>query len=141
MKFWFLLLFTAVSLGSYSQHGNKPFADKAFIYRGFSSGGTTASLRYYSKAVDTIRGITKTQLDAESLDTLNFLIAHVKSKRHFQQKIRPAFYASIINDGRERRIAIAPNWAIIDLQNKREYVFRGTPYFGIYNRFVDKNYR
>lgn len=140
MKFWFLLC-TMASFCSYSQQTNKTFADTIFIYKGFSSGGTTANLWFYSKAVDTNRNVTKIQLNAQSLDTLNFLIGHVKSKRHFQQKVGRSFYASIIKDRHERRIAIVPNWAIIDLDNKRQYVFRDTPYAEIYNRFVDKNYR
>ena len=141
MKFLFLLLFTAITVCSYSQLAGNSFADTAFIYKGFGSGGTTANLWFYSKAVDTIQSVTKSQLDTEYLDTLNYLIEHVKSKRHFQQKIGPSFYASIIKDGRERRIAIVPNWAIIDLENKRQFVFRGTPYFEIYYRFVDEEFR
>ena len=141
MKFWFLLLFTMLSFCSLSQQTGKTFADTAFIYKGFGSGGTTANLWFYSKAIDTIQNVTKIQLNIQFLDTLNFLIGQAKSKRHFQQKVGRSFYASIIKDGQERRIAIVPNWAIIDLQNKRQYVFRDTPYFEIYNRFVDKNYR
>jgi hypothetical protein len=141
MRFWFLLLFTIAGLCSYSQQVDKSFADTGFIYKGFGSGGTTANLWFYSKAVDTIPSVTKFKLNAQALDTLNFLIGHIKSKRHFQQKIGRSFYAIIIKEGQERRIAIVPNWAIIDLQNKRQYVFRSTPYFEIYNRFVDENYR
>jgi hypothetical protein len=129
------------SLCSYSQQTGKSFADTAFIYKGFGSGGTTANLRFHSKAIDTIRNVAKIQLNGPSLDTLNFLIAHVKSERHFQQKVGPSFYASIIKDAQERRIAVVPNWAIIDLKNKRQYVFRDTPYAGIYYRFMEKNYR
>lgn len=141
MRFYFLLLFTTLTICSYSQPPVISFADTAFIYKGFGSGGTTANLLFYSKAVDTIGSVTKIQLTAESLDTLNYLMKHVKSKRHSPKKIGPGFYASIIKNGQERRIAIVPNWAIIDLQNKRQFVFRGTPYFEIYKRFVDRNYR
>ena len=141
MKFWLLLLFTTMTISSYTQPTTNFFADTTYIYKGFGSGGTTTNLWFYSKAVDTVRSITKSQLDAKYLDTLNYLIEHVKSKRHFQQKIGPSFYASIIKKGRERRIAIVPNWGIIDLQNKRQFIFKGTPYFEIYNRFVDEEFR
>jgi thiol-disulfide isomerase/thioredoxin len=141
MKFWFLLLFTVASFCSYCQKTDKTFADTAFVYKGFDLGGTTINLWFYSKAVDTIKNITKIQLNGQSTDTLNFLIRHIKPKRHFQQKVGRSFYASIIKDGQERRIAIVPNWAIIDLENKIQYVFKDTPYAEIYSRFVDKNYR
>ncbi len=141
MKYSFHLLFIVTSLRLYSQQTDEVFADTAFIYKGFGSGGTTASLWFYSKAVDTVRMVTRSQLSTRLLDTLNFLFGHVKSKRHFQQKVGPSFYAAIIKNDKERRIAVVPGWAIIDLANKRQYVFRDTPYIGMYNRFVDENYR
>src|ERR1700676_176463 len=115
MKYSFLLLFAVTNLNLYSQRTDGTFADAAFIYKGFGSGGTTASLWFYSKAVDTARNVTRSQLSTWLLDTLNFLVGHVKSSRHFQQKVGPSFYASIIKTSKERRIAIVPEWAIIDL--------------------------
>ena len=141
MKYFFLSILLATSCFCFSQKSDYSFADTLFIYKGFGRGGTTASLWFYSKAVDTISTISKTQLNASSVDTLNYLITKVKSKRHFQQKVGPSFYASITRDGKERRIAVVPNWGIIDLANKRQYVFRDTPYSAIYNRFVDESYR
>jgi hypothetical protein len=140
-KFYSFLLLTVMSFCSFAQQADKPFADTAFVYKGFGSGGTTANLGYYSKAVDTMQNVTRNQLDAPSLDTLNFLVRHVKSNRHFQQKVGRSYYLSIINDGQERRIAVIPDWAIIDLENKRQYVFRNTPYAEVYNRFVERNVR
>ena len=141
LKYYFLLIFPLTSFCSFAQQTEKSFVDTAFAYQGFGSGGTTANLWFYSKAVDTMQNVTKRQLDAESLDTLNLLLGNVKSKRHFQQKIGPSYYASLFVGVLERRIAIVPDWAIIDLANKRQYVFRNTPYAGIYNRFVDRNFR
>ena len=139
MKFYSLLLFTTISFASFSQ-APKIFADAAYIFKGLNYGGSTASLWYYSKAVDTAQNVTKIQLNKNWLDTLNYLVSQVKSKKHYQQKVGPSFYASIIKDGQERRLAIVAGWAIIDLRNKRQYVFRDTPYFEIYRRFVDRNY-
>lgn len=141
MKYLFLSILTTTSCSCFSQQPNKTFADTVLIYKGFNRGGTTANLWFYSKAVDTVPNISKIQLSGSSLDTLNYLIGHVKSKRHLQQKVGQSFYASIIKDGNESRIAIVPNWAIIDLTKKKQYVFKDTPYSEIYNRFVDKNYR
>ncbi|MGO6841550.1 hypothetical protein ACCS87_36515, partial [Rhizobium ruizarguesonis] len=82
---------------------DKGFADTIFIYKGYALGGSTASLKYRSKAIDTTRYVGRIQLDRQDVDTLNFLIGQVKSKRHFQQKIGPSYYASIIKNGHERR--------------------------------------
>ncbi len=141
MRIPLLILFLMMSLSLFSQVANKNFIDTAFIYKGFHAGTTSASFLFYSKSVDTARNVIKIQLDTKMIDTLNYLVGHVKSQRHLQQKVGPSFYASIIKDGRERRIVIVPNWAIIDIQNRRQYVFRNKQYFEIYNRFVDKNYR
>ncbi|MEO6684170.1 MAG: hypothetical protein ABIN48_15205 [Ginsengibacter sp.] len=141
MKNWLLLLFPTLAMHSYDQSAVHSFADTAFVYKGFASGGTTTNLLFHSKTVDTIRGVTISQLNARYLDTLNFLPGKVKTKRHSQQKVGPSFYASIIKDRKERRFAIVPNWAIIDLQNKKQFVFKGTPYFEMYNRFVDETFR
>ena len=104
-------------------------------------GGSTASLWFFSRYVDTVRNVVKSQLPAPYLDTLNFLMGQVRSSRHFQQKIGPSYYAVVIKDGQERRMAMVPGWAIIDLSKKRQYVFRHTPYFELYERFLEKNYR
>lgn len=140
MKSLFILLFTVITLCSYCQTTGDSFADTAFIYKGFSSGGSTANLWFYSKAVDTIHNVTKSQLNKKSLDTLNYLIDHIKSKKHFQQKIGRSFYASIIKNGKERRIVIIPNWGIIDLKNKKQFVFKNTKYFEVFTRFVDEEF-
>ncbi|WP_041257671.1 hypothetical protein [Fibrella aestuarina] len=136
-----LCLMTACHQTAKSQQADKGFADAVFIYKGYALGGSTASLKHHSKAVDTIRHVSKIQLDRQDVDTLKFLIGQVKSKRHFQQKIGPSYYARIIKNGQERRIALVPGWAVIDLQNMRQYVFRDTPYGELYNRFIEKNYR
>ena len=140
MKFWFFLFFGMTTICSFGQQTDKTFADTVFIFKGFGSGGTTASLWFYSKAVDTMSNVARIQLNTQYLDTLNFLVGQVKPKKHFQQKVGPSFYASITKNSQERRIAIVPGWGIIDLRNKKQYAFRDTPYSEIYNRFVDKNY-
>ena len=138
MKFWFLLFFGTTAIYSFGQQTDRSFADIVVIFKGLGSGGSTASLWFYSKAADTMSSVSRVQLSTQYLDTLIFLVAQVKPKRHFQQKVGSSFYASIIKDGQERRIAIVPGWGIIDLKKKKQYAFRGTPYFEIYNRFVDK---
>lgn len=137
MKFRLLLSFAIISFNAY---GQGRFADAAFVYKGFNAVGTTAGMRLYSKAVDTLQSVTKSQLDAASLDTLNFLLSRVKAKRHFQQKLGRGIYASVIKDGNARRIVIFPDWAIIDVAQQKQYVFRGTPYAGIFHRFVERNF-
>jgi hypothetical protein len=141
MKISFLLLLTMTSFCLYGQHTANSFADTAYIYKGFGAGGTTANLRYYSKAVDTMQKVSKLQLDALSLDSLNYLIRQVQPKRHFQQKIGTSYYATVIKNRQWHRLAIVPNWGIIDLTNNRQYVFKLTPYAEIYQRFVNKIYR
>ena len=129
------------TINSFAQSPAASFADTVFVYNGFGVGGTTASLRYYSHAVDTMRNVTKVQLTKEYVDTLNYLLAHVVSKKHFQQKIGPSFYASVIKNGDERRIALLPRWAVIDLSKKRQYVFKDSSYEAMYQRLIDTNYR
>jgi len=50
LLFVFALLKT---INSFSQSPAASFADTVFVYKGFGVGGTTASLWYYSHAVDT----------------------------------------------------------------------------------------
>jgi len=57
------------------------------------------------------------------------------------QKIGPSFYASVIKNGDERRIALLPRWAVIDLSKKRQYVFKDSSYEAMYQRLIDTNYR
>lgn len=141
MKYLFsLLLVTAVST-CFAQEPGSIFADSAFVFKGFSAGGSTTSLQYNSRMVDTLKYVTKVQLDAGSLDTLNYLMAQVKPNKHHQQKIGPGYYASIYKSGQEKRIALVPGWAILDLKNKQQYVFRNTPYAAIYERFIKRNYK
>ena len=88
-----------------------------------------------------MKHVNKIPLNNYDLDTLNFLLAQVTSKRHFQQKVGSSFYARLIKDGKESRLAVVPGWAIIDLTHNRQYIFRNTVYADIYNRLVNKLYR
>jgi hypothetical protein len=134
--FWISIILVFISLPAISQK----FADSAIVFKGYGYGGSTANLKWNSRAVDTIRTVTKVELQKEYLDTLNYLIQKVKAQRHNQQKVGPSFYASIYIKGQERRIAIVPRFGIIDLNNKKQFIFRNTPYSKIFDRFVEKNY-
>jgi hypothetical protein len=136
MKYFFLLLFTTNICNCFSQQ-----TDSAFVFKGFGAGGSTASLHHYSRMVDTLKYVTKVKMDVTALDTLNYLMAQIKPRKHRQQKIGPSFYASVYINGVERRIALVPRWAIIDLENKRQYSFSNTPYAAIYDRFITRHYQ
>jgi len=140
-----ILLFVFFGLtktfNSFAQSAVASFADTIFIYKGFGVGGTTASLWYYSHAVDTMHNVSKVQLSKKYVDTLNYLLAHVTSKKHFQQKVGPSFYASVVKNGDERRIALLPKWAVIDLSKKRQYVFKDSSYEAMYQRLIDANFQ
>ncbi|MDT3401303.1 hypothetical protein [Mucilaginibacter terrae] len=128
MRIWLSTLFLLVCCWTYGQQANQTFADAAFVYKGFISGGTNAGLRAYSSVIDTSGSVKKIRLNTSYLDTLNFLIGKVKARRHRQQKVGRSFCASILKDGKERKIAIVPDYAIIDLQNRKEYIFARTEF-------------
>lgn len=116
-------MFLVVGVFAYSANGQtkgRKFADSAMVYKGFSIGGTTANIHNYSKAVDTMDTVIKSQLSNKYLDTLNLLLNSVKPKRHFQQKIGPSYYAAFSRDRRLHRIAIIKGFGIIDLTSNLE---------------------
>ena len=139
---YILLFFLSLSFASgFCQSSHSVFADSAIAFKSFYKGGSTANLHYYSNALDTMNRIPQIAITSFDLDTLNFLIKNVNSKKHHQRKVGPCYYSYVYNKGKLHKVAVIPDYGFIDLSTNLEYDLRNTKYTQALNRLISRNYR
>ena len=114
--------------------------DSAIVYKGFGIGGTTSNLSWNSNMLDT-SNYARERLSLAYLDTLKLFMTSINSSKHYQQKVGPSYYGVLYSNNQKHRLAFVPDFGIIDLSTKRQYVLRDTQFENTFERFIKYNCR